>query len=84
MCDFCKFNKGLEEPATSMLTESEIDYGVLGKGIHNLGLWVLHDKSIVLSSYVELNANTVIGAWDININYCPMCGRSLKGDDADV
>lgn len=78
MCDFCKFNKGLEEPASKMLSESEINFGVLGDGSQSLGLWVLHDKSIVLSSYVELNGNTVIGAWDINIYFCPMCGRKLQ------
>lgn len=87
MCEFCNFgdSRGNDIPADKAIVDDEvISFGVLGNGKQSLCLW--NDNGVVdISAWAAIDGvDTDCVMITAKINYCPMCGRPLKGNKTDV
>ena len=77
MCDFCNI-KSRGDSADESIFEIDLNFGNLGEETLTGLLWQEMDGSEILNIGLA-KLDTVI-----KINYCPMCGRKLKGAKENV
>ena len=76
MCEFCNFDD--KSNKSRILGETDRKKGL------NMKAWMRPVNEIgFMASMDDIQGYDVTVRY-IKINYCPMCGRSLKGDDANV
>lgn len=76
MCKFCKDFKNKDEDIFVTLKDSDIDFGLLGKGKIVLEMNQF-DGRRGMSALIDLPQTDDTEGASIEINYCPMCGRKL-------
>lgn len=86
MCKFCD-TQGKGNLCDNEIFEINIDLGVLGDQRLNGTIWCGEDGTEVLNiGFVDavFKDKDKVLDHEIKINYCPMCGRELKGAKVNV
>ena len=77
MCKCCEIESN-GNMANESIFEIDYDFGQLGQNLLTASIWRNMDGTDVL------NIGFAESDHEIAINFCPMCGRKLKGVEEDV
>lgn len=77
MCDFCDIASN-GNMADKPVFEIDYDFGELGQNILQAAIWRgLDGKDVLNVGFAESDH-------EVQIYFCPMCGRKLKGAEENV
>lgn len=77
MCECCNMTSDCEFGDSSIFN-LRFNFGQLGEFVLDGTLWrAVESREVLNISFAEQD-------YEIKINYCPMCGRKLKGAEENV
>lgn len=84
MCDFCKREEDGDVGPKRRMIDEQLNMGEFGEMDISLSLFSPDEKGPLRDLTISLVMTGKEIYRDVKVNYCPMCGRKLGGEQENV